>query len=257
MNFQNIPRDLKLIKRAFIPKRGAFSFFDYKQIEPRLLAYFASKIGDDQLASKIREGFDPYTVIVRGLYGENVTEKERQQGKVLFLSLMYGGGTRTVQAQFDVSQAEARTMIRDFHKAWPVVRRLQDLTISTASRRGHIKTPWGRHLHPEEYGEHKLLNKLIQGSAADLMKAALIRVDAHIEADPDLESRMVSVIHDELILDGPENELFRLHEDIPPLMREDWLHEIVPVEVDHEVSLTTWADKVGYDEWATSLQEAV
>lgn len=255
MNWQNIPRDDKTVKRAVIPKRGSFSFFDFKQIEPRLLGYFAAKMGDPRLANKVREGFDPYTVIVRGIYGDNVTDEQRQKGKVLFLSLMYGGGVGTIQRQFGVGRDEARAMIDDFHKAWPMVRMLQRSVQETHARRGYIRTPWGRHLHMEEFGEHKLLNKLIQGSAADLMKASLIRMDKWIRSDSDLQSRMVSVIHDEVIFDGPPEEIDWLHENVPPLMREDWLTDVIPIDVDHEVSFTSWAEKLGYEDWVASQRE--
>lgn len=256
MNYQNIPRGLDVVKRAFIPKLGAMSYFDYKQIEPRLLAYFLAQIGDTFLADTLTMGADPYTTIVSGIYGkepEDLTDQERQTGKILFLSLMYGGGVTTVKKQFDVEYIEAKRMIRQFHDAWPGVRRLQDLTAQTAQRRGYIRTPWGRHLHPEEFGEHKLLNKLIQGSAADCMKAALIQVDGWLSDNDAIESHMVSVVHDEIQFDGPLEEAAILHDEIPHLMcaadpTMAGIADVVPILVDHEVSTTTWADKAPYEE---------
>jgi DNA polymerase I len=128
------------------------------------------------------------------------------------------------------------------------------MVIAVHNRRGFIKTPWGRHLRAEEFGEHKLLNKLVQGSAADLMKEALIKVDAwlasHGTEETDLvHSHMVNVVHDEIQLDGPEAEVDMLHRAIPRLMRNDEIHEVVPILVDHEVSTTTWAEKMPYEEW--------
>ena len=255
MNFQNIPRGLDVVKRAFVPKLGAFSYFDYKQIEPRLLAYFLAKIGDTQLADALQT-LDPYTAIVAHLYGkapEDLTDEERQTGKILFLSLMYGGGGRTVMNQFGVTYPEAKRQIKQFHDAWPGVRRLQNLCAGQAERRGYIKTPWGRHLHPEPHGEHKLLNKLIQGSAADLMKAALLEVDQWQRDMLGMQSHMVSVVHDEIQFDGPASELWLLHDHVPVLMCEDdditaEIGEVVPILVDHEVSLTNWAEKEAYCE---------
>lgn len=266
MNFQNIPRGLDVVKRAFVPKQGALSYFDYKQIEPRLLAYFLAKIGDTELADKLNAGLDPYTAIVAGIYGkdpDDLTDTERQTGKILFLSLMYGGGVRTVQRQFDLTYPFAKAMIRQFHDAWPGVRRLQDLTAATARSRGYIKTPWGRHLHPEVDGEHKLLNKLIQGSAADVMKAALIETDRWLQGDETwrVRSHMVSVVHDEIQLDGPVSELDLLHRAIPRCMCElnpitAEIGEVVPILVDHEVTFTNWAEKQPYEEVATERSSA-
>lgn len=258
LNFQNIPRDDKVVKRAFVPKRGAFSFFDYSQVEPRLTAYFAHKIGYPDFAEKIRAGVDSYTAVAQLVTGKDeVTDEERQRWKRAYLSLLYGGGVKTIQLQFpELDRAGAKRLINTFHDNWPAVNELQERVLRQHQRRGYIVGLDGRHLHMEEYGEHKLLNKLIQGSAAGLMKQALIAVHRHIKADPDGQSRMVSVIHDELILDGPEYEIDWLHEDIPPLMvvRED-VNEIVPILVDHEVSTITWADKVPYEEWAQAREE--
>lgn len=247
------------MKRAFVPKRGAFSFFDYASIEPRLTAYFAAKVGYPEFAEQIRNGTDAYTAVARLVTGKTeITPEERQQWKVTYLSLLYGGGVKTIQLQFGNSRAEAKDIIDTFHKNWPAVRALQNRVQRAHSKRGYIVGLDGRHLHQEEFGEHKLLNKLIQGSAAGLMKQALLNVHRELRADPDLQTRMVSVIHDEIIFDGPVHELEELNEVVPPLMivRED-VNEIVPILVDHEVSTTSWADKIDYDEWlATAREEA-
>ena len=254
MNFQNIPRSLKVVKAAFVPKMGALSYFDYSQIEPRLTAYFAEKIGHPEFADKIRAGVDSYTAVAQLITGKSeLTDEERQVWKITYLSLLYGGGVRTIQEQHGISQPEAKAMIKTFHRNWPAVRALQDTVIRVHNRRGHIKTPWGRHLHAEEYGEHKLLNKLIQGSAADLMKEALIKVDTWLMNAQDwresVQSHMVSTVHDEIQMDGPEHEVDLLHDTVPLLMRNEEIHEIVPILVDHEVSTTNWAEKIPYEEW--------
>lgn len=253
MNYQNIPRDDYVVKTAFVPRPGnVFHCFDYKQIEPRLLAYFASRAGDDSLAQRIREGIDPYTSILLPIYGEDITDSQRQEGKILFLSLMYGGGVRTVKAQFGLSDKEARALINKFHAGLPIVRVLQDGVVRTANRRGYIKTPWGRHLHLEEYGEHKLLNKLVQGSAAHLMKRAMIRVDKFAQDHPGL--LLLSVVHDEIQLEAPHDMGSLLHEWVPTLMTTESagndICDIIPIQVDHEVAVTSLADKRAYEEYA-------
>jgi DNA polymerase I len=258
MNFQNIPRDDKVVKRAFVPKRGAFSFFDYKQIEPRLTAYAAEKIGYPEFADQIRAGVGPYEAVARLATGkEELTEQERDTWKRVFLGILYGAGVKRVREVWMeesgevITMAEAKKIVTTFKKNWPAIPALQRRILKAHEKRGYIIGLDGRHLHLEEYGEHKLLNKYIQGSAAGIMKQALRHVHRW-QRSSEIESRMVSVIHDELIFDGPEIELPILHECVPPLMWRGFehIHEVVPILVDHEVSVTTWADKIGYDEWA-------
>lgn len=254
MNWQNVPRDDKTIKRAVLPKRGALVFADYSQIEPRLTAYFADRVGHGDFAEKIRSGVDSYTAVARLAAGkEDITEEERQDWKRTYLSLLYGGGVRTIQAQYpELDYLGAKALIQTFHRNWPAVRALQDMVVTVHNDRGFIRTPWGRQLHAEKDGEHKLLNKLIQGSAADLMKHAILEVDRGLRAN-DFEARMVSVIHDELILDAPEREVEALAQRLPywmayPAMQVG-IEAVVPIPVDFEVSSETWADKTSYEEW--------
>jgi DNA polymerase-1 len=261
VNWQNIPADLKVVRRAIIPKDdgGAISSFDYSKIEPRLLAYFASKKGDDTLAGYLRSGRDPYKAVVSEMYGKaehELTEREYKDGKILFLSLIYGGGVKTVMEQFGIPRAEAKARINRFHDAWPIVRYLQDDVVRLANKRGFIKSPWGRPFHLEEFGEHKLLNKLVQGSAAHMLKRSLIRIDRWFKSQ-DLASHMILNVHDEVDTDGPEDEVEYLHEHIPRLMVEDNIAAIVPILVDHEVSPHNWGDKLDYYDWKETRTAAV
>ena len=273
INWQNIPRDDKTVKRAVLPKRGALSFFDYKQIEPRLTAYFLEKKGHPEFAEQIRAGVGPYEAVARLSTGKTeLTEQERDVWKRIFLAILYGAGVDRVKDVWVeetgevITRAQAKAIVDTFKKNWPAVPALQKDVQKIVKQRGYLRGLDGRHLHLEEYGEHKLLNKLIQGSAAGIMKRALLNVHRELRtATAPLgpsnkfvgrpKSRMVSVIHDELIIDGPEHELEWLHEVVPPLMRQGFehVHEVVPILVDHEVSTTNWADKVGYDEWKESV----
>lgn len=256
MNFQNIPDGLKVVRRAVVPKHEGWviSDFDFSKIEPRLLAYFASKKGDDTLAGYLRDGRDPYKAIVSDMYGKSedeLTDKEYKEGKILFLSLVYGAGVRSIRAAFGLDQKAAKARINMFHRAWPIVRELQDDVVSIANRRGYIRTPWGRRLHMESFGEHKLLNKLVQGSAAHALKRALIRTDDWLQ-ESGLESHMVLTIHDSIDFDGPACEVDVLHANVPRLMTDEPLISVVvPILVEHEVSVANWADKIPYDEWRT------
>lgn len=253
MNFQNIPRGDLTIKRAIVPKLGALSFFDYAAIEPRLFAYYAAKMGFPEMAKMVNDGIDPYSAVARLIeQRDDITKDERQHWKVFFLSLMYGGGAKTIQAQFGCTKKQAFAMIDKFHENFPAVRSLQDTVARVSARRGYIVGIDGRHLHPEPWGEHKMLNKLIQGGAAGIMKAAIVRVHKHLILPTQgfqPKSHIISVVHDELQIDGPAEELEYLHMWVPRLMAHDEVAQVVPIEVDHEVSTVSWADKVPYDEW--------
>jgi DNA polymerase-1 len=254
VNFQNLPEGLTVVRRAIVPKHDGWvlSDFDFSKIEPRLLAYFASKRGDDTLASYLRAGRDPYKAVVSEMYGKRegeLTDREYKDGKILFLSLIYGAGVRSVRAAFGLDHKEAKARINLFHKAWPVVRELQDDVVATANKRGYIRTPWGRRLHLEEFGEHKLLNKLIQGSAAHMLKRGLIRTRDWMH-ESGVESQMILTIHDSIDFDGPADEVALLNQHVPHLMSDEpIITAVVPVLVEHEVSPLYWSAKLPYDEW--------
>lgn len=256
LNFQNLPRDDKTVKRALLPKRGAFSWLDYKAIEPRLVAYYTAKLGYPEFKDQIIAGVDPYTAVAKMVTAQaDVTDKERQVWKRVFLAILYGAGANRIRDTWIeetgqiITLAEAKRIYKKFHANWPAVRALQSNVISTHEARGFIRSISGRHLHMEEFGDYKLANKLIQGSAADIMKTALLRVDDWLRATPEIESRMVVTVHDEIGFDGPEFEIPILHSAVPDLMVNETVNAVVPIEVDHEVSLVSWAEKISYDEW--------
>lgn len=249
MNFQNIPRKDKVVKTAFVPKLDALLLCDYKQIEPRLLAFYLSTtpaVSDDSLAAYIRSGVDPYSAIVTQFLGrEDFTEEERQDAKIVFLSQMYGGGAGPVKDAFGCSWKEATKITNQFHAAWPGIGLLRNAIAARMKERGYITTLWGRHLHPTS--EHKYINALIQGCAADLMKAAAIRVHKWVTAEG-LTSHLLNLVHDELILDAVLSELGRLAETVPQLMDYPPVSTVVPIGVDVEVAWTNWAEKEPYAE---------
>jgi len=271
MNFQNIPRDDKTVKRAILPKRGALSEFDFSQIEPRIFGYYcAVGLKDDTILQVYRDGRDVYREVAARTYKigyDEVNAKQRQDaGKIGFLATLYGAGPKALKEQIRIPLKDAKELYYSIHEGMPQIRMLSNppprtgrhpdytpgLIERIVQQRGYIKTPYGRHLHVEKFGAHKMLNKLIQGCAADLMKESLRKVDAYLGNTVDalpLQSRMVTSIHDSIGFDGPISELQHLHDTIPDLMRSKWLTDVIPVEIDHEVSTTSWADMISYDEW--------
>lgn len=238
--------------------------------------YVATALGDDTVATWFREGRDFYTEIAAKVFektADEVTKSERDRGKVFYLMILYSAGPKKIARETGMPLAEAREFYQQFHEQFPWIKRLSNPPPSSArgwhdyqpgliervlKNRGYLKTPWGRHLHPEQWGEHKMLNKLIQGSSADLMKLAITRVNRwlrQLEPDPNyrgLESRLMLTVHDELVIDGPPDEIEVLHDTIPPLMIDERINAVVPLGVDHEISLTNLAEKVSFEEWKES-----
>lgn len=245
MNVQNIPRSQKDVKRAFEPKFDAFLFFDYKAIEVRLLAYYLAKgINDTSLADEIRNGMDPHLETAKGLFAKtNISDEERQVGKTLNFSIIYGGGTPTIMRQLGVDYKEAKRLRDAYHETRPGIQKLNAKIATTLEERKYITNLYGRRLHVDE--PHKALNALIQGSAADLMRASVVRVDEYLN---NYASHIVNVIHDEIMLDVVLAEANEIVYNVPRLMVNELVHDVVPIEVDCEVSTATWADKEAYNE---------
>ena len=245
MNVQNIPRSQKDVKRGFVPKLDAFLFFDYKAIEVRLLAYYLVRaINDRSLADEIANGLDPHTVTAQGLYGsEKITDDERQVGKTLNFSIIYGGGTPTIMRQLGVDYLEAKRLLDAYHDTRPGIKRLREAIDKKLQQRGYVINTHGRRLHVED--SHKALNALIQGSAADIMRQSVVNVSSHL--DKHYSSHIINIIHDELMLDVDKNEIKDLVYAVPTLMTPTDIDKVVPIEVDCEISYTNWADKEEYD----------
>lgn len=242
-NTQNIPRSDKTIKRAFIPKLDAFMFYDYKAIEVRLLAYYmARSIGDDSLATEIIDGLDPHLETAKGLYpGRQISDEMRQHGKTMNFSIIYGGGRPTIMRQIGCSWEEADRLLKAYHHHRPGIVELANAVKERYKERGYIHTLFGRRLRPAD--DHKALNALIQGCAADLMRHAVIAVHHNLEL---FESHIVNIIHDEIMLDCRKSELEELHDWIPRSMIDSRIEEYVPIAVDCEVSYTNWSEKEEY-----------
>ncbi len=245
MNVQNIPRAQKDVKRAFEPKLDAFLFFDYKAIEVRLLGYYlAAAIGDHSLATEINNGSDPHTITAQGLYDKPVvTEEERQVGKTLNFSIINGGGTKTIMMQLGVPFKEARRLLYAYHQTRPGIKILNEQIAETLNSKGYISNLYGRRLHVDT--EHKALNALIQGSAADLMRDSVVKVDKFLTATH--ASHIVNVVHDEIIVDADKSECNVLSKMIPELMGNKTVSRFVNISTDCEISYTNWAEKEEYN----------
>lgn len=265
MNVQNIPRDDKVVKAAFMPKLDALLFFDFPNIEAKVLAFYLDTLGHPSMAEAFREGLDLHILTAAGVYGldyddllrryeagDKEADLMRQVGKRLNFSIIYGGGIPTLIEQGVAKDAkEALDLLRKYHGTWPGIgwaskkRKADEGTLAyfidkRLSERGYITTLWGRHLHP--HSGHVAINALCQGAAADLMKWALVEVHRYLTANK-FQSHLVLSVHDELTLDAVEDEIPALVKAVPDLMTFERLEAVVPTRPEPDISRTTWADK--------------
>jgi DNA polymerase-1 len=265
MNFQNIPRSNKLIKRAIVPKLDTLAMFDYEQIEYRLLAYYMNvALEDSRMADNFRAGIDAHTSLAKLLmdylkvkYTEPLTDEQRQvYGKTPNFAIVYAGGKPTIKRQLakagiPCDDKKAKQILDAIRGTMPGVRSLMDMLTEEARMKGYVFDIFGRHYRPDytmPYNDavRKLLNALLQGGAAGLTREAVVKV-AYGCRDLGLKSHIVNVVHDEIIMDCPADELPVLAEHVPTWMGNETVEPVVPVTVGMEVAYENWADKEEYD----------
>lgn len=253
MNIQTLPRKDKVVKRAFVPKLDYLLFADYDQIEMRVLAYYMSQLGDNSMRDVLADpDTDLHNESARGIFqiDREPTDPERQLGKNMNFSMVYGGGKPAVMrylTQFNneggnvpVTWKYAAEVLDRFHKRWPGIQRVVSALEVTYRDRGYLRTVAGAHLHPTS--NHKMLNAVVQSSAAECMRAGLRECyRGLIEA----ESHLVTVIHDEFVFDVAAGEFDRVVDMVPYWMDYPTIGQVIPVTVSLEMSATNWAEKKG------------
>lgn len=259
MNFQNIPRSNTLIKKAIIPKMDCLVCADYEQVEYRMLAYYMAVAFDDyEMANNFIAGVDPHAATAEIMLGRAVeSDTDRQFGKTGNFSVIYAGGVPTIQRQMakagvEVSRKEAKALLAKLHQGMPGVKVLMEMLSEEANNKGYVFDIVGRHHHPDptvpryEDALRKLLNALIQGGAAGLIREAVIKVEEGC-AELGLTSHIINVVHDELVLDAIEDELPTLAEYLPIWMGNETVESVVPITVGMDVCYENWADKTPYE----------
>ncbi len=231
-NLQNIPvrTDLgRRIRAAFVPARAGDLIVsaDYSQIELRVLAHLS---GDEGLVSAFTSGADFHAATASRVFGvpiEELTPLHRRRAKAVNFGIVYGISAHGLADKLEVERAEAQAMIDRYYAAYPGVRRFLDETVAAAHRDGFAVTMFGRkrripelrssNFNLRSFGERTAMNHPMQGSAADIMKLAMIEVDHRLRAE-DFESRMVLQVHDELVFEAPADELERLEQMVRETM---------------------------------------
>ncbi len=223
-NLQNIPVRTDLgreIRRAFVAgeEGSVMMSADYSQIELRLMAHFS---GDEHLVSAFREGLDIHAATASKIFGvrvEEVTPEQRRVAKTANFGIMYGISAFGLSQRLRCSRQEARRIIDDYFATFPTIRRYMDGTVAAARRDGFVETLFGRRRYIADINssnatvrslaERNAVNAPIQGSAADIIKLAMIAVDRALREEG-LGARMVLQIHDELLLEVPAAETDRV-----------------------------------------------
>lgn len=222
-NLQNIPMKTELgrqIRRAFVPRDGyTFTDADYSQIELRILAHMSA---DSGLIEAYRENEDIHRITASKVFHtpfEEVTPLQRRNAKAVNFGIVYGISSFGLSQGLSISRAEAAEYIKAYFKTYPGIKSFLDNLVSSAKTKGYAETMYGRRRPVPEltssnfmlrsFGERVAMNSPIQGSAADIMKIAMIRVWERLEREH-LASRLILQIHDELLIEtapGEEEEV--------------------------------------------------
>lgn len=219
-NLQNIPIRTEVgrrIRQAFVASEGhRLLSADYSQIELRILADLSR---DQALIAAFTAGADVHRSTASEIFGvqpEEVTAEMRRRAKVINFGIVYGMSPFGLASELAMSQEEAGQYIDRYFRIYCGVKAFIDRTIREAAERGFVTTLWGRRRAiPElrssdqavrQLGERLAINTPIQGSAADLIKIAMIAIFKRLRSER-LETRMISQIHDELLFEVPETEL--------------------------------------------------
>jgi DNA polymerase-1 len=224
-NLQNIPvrsERGKRLRAAFVPRlsdaHGAWVLVsaDYSQIELRVMAHLS---GDEHMRRTFEEGKDVHAATAARVFNvmpELVTREMRDKAKVINFGLLYGMGPQRVARETGMTLAEARTFVERYFASFPTIRAWMDRLLDDARRRGHVETLLGRRRKVPElnssdnrvrvFAENAALNTPVQGSAADIIKRAMIDLERAL-ASSKLHAQMLLQVHDELVLECPEKEL--------------------------------------------------
>jgi DNA polymerase I len=230
-NLQNIPIRTdtgKRVRRAFIARQGALLLSaDYSQIELRVLAHMAN---EPTLMEAFAKGEDPHAVTAAEVLGiplESVTPDHRRVAKMINFGVLYGMSDYGLAERTGLPAADATGFIQRYFQRFGTVKAFQDDMIRGAERDGYAETLLGRRRYLPEVNSHlfavrsaairQIINAPIQGSASDIVKIAMIRVAEFLRREAPAV-RMLLQVHDELLLEGPEDDLLRIAETLCELM---------------------------------------
>lgn len=244
-NIQNIPVRTdrgKEIRKAFIASSEDYQLVsaDYSQIELRVVASVAE---DQNMIQAFKNGEDIHTATAAKVFHiaiDEVTAEQRRYAKTVNFGIIYGISAFGLSDRLGIPQAESRELIANYNKSFPQIEQYMTNVIEFARKHGYVETLMGRRRYIQDINssnglirknmERNAINAPIQGTAADIIKVAMIHIDRELKAR-NLKTKMLLQVHDELIFDVPKEELETIMRLIPQLM-ENAIELKVPLEVD-------------------------
>lgn len=219
-NLQNIPvrgEDGREIRRAFVPEEGEVFFSaDYSQIELRIMAHLSQ---DPHMVADFNSGLDIHAATAARIFHKTVEEvdrDERRKAKTANFGIIYGISAFGLSERMGVSRGEAKELIENYFSTYPKVREYMNESIERAKQTGYITTQFGRRRYLADinagnatvrgYAERNAVNAPIQGTAADIIKLAMVAIDRRLREEK-LQTRMILQVHDELNFSVPPTEL--------------------------------------------------
>lgn len=254
-NLQNIPIRSefgKEIRKAFVPQRKGWKILsaDYSQIELRIMAYISN---DPNLINAFKNGLDIHAATASLLFGKELTEIDsnmRRAAKTVNFGILYGLGAYGLSQRLNISRTEAQQIIDNYLNKYSGIRHYVEETISDTARRGFAVTLWGRRRYfpnitsqnrnLRSADERAAINFPIQGTAADMMKLAMVNIYREMQKRR-MRSMMILQIHDELLFEVSEDELDELKRIVRTNMQEALSLGEVPVVVDLDIG-DSWFD---------------
>lgn len=254
-NLQNIPIRLpegRLIRKAFVPSHEGWQIFssDYSQVELRVLAHITS---DKNLQEDFKDGEDIHASTARRIFhlpaDAEIDRNMRRRAKAVNFGIVYGISDYGLAQRIHVSRSQAHEFIQNYFKEFPGVKKYIDDTIAFAREHGYVETITHRRrylpdIHAKSFSrrsfaERTAMNTPIQGSAADIIKIAMIRMKEEIK-QRQLQARMLLQIHDELVFEAPAEEIPVLQKLVPQVM-DSAVQLNVPLKVESKIG-DTWYD---------------
>lgn len=252
-NLQNIPVRTEMgskIRDIFVPKEGyVFVDADYSQIELRVLA---SLSGDEKLIESYHSAADIHAATASQVFHvplEEVTPELRRNAKAVNFGVVYGISAFGLSEDLSISRKEALDYINNYFKIYGGVKTFLDKQVADAKEKGYVKTMFGRirpipeikssNFMTRSFGDRVAMNSPIQGSAADIMKISMLKVDEALEKSG-FDARIVLQIHDELLVEVKEEEAAKVSELVEKAMKEA-VSLKVPLEVDAHIG-KTWLE---------------
>jgi DNA polymerase-1 len=253
-NLQNIPIRLeegRKIRQAFIPSEKDWVMFaaDYSQIELRVLAHIS---GDEKLIQAFRDDLDIHTKTAMEVFhvsAEEVTSNMRRQAKAVNFGIVYGISDYGLSQNLGITRKEAGRFIERYLHTYPGVKSYMDDIIQITKQKGYVSTLLHRRRYIPEitsrnfnlrsFAERTAMNTPIQGTAADIIKKAMIDMADALLTNK-LKSRLLLQVHDELIFEAPQEEIETLKKLVPKIM-ENAIELDVPLKVDYAYG-STWFD---------------